>query len=125
MSLSPTVRATLLDDLRLQLLPVADDADPAAAGDAEAWIGGGELYVAIRLCLLARDGRHAPRHGSEAECLFGLLVAYAERGATWAWSAASRCTTRPAWPLLRSIWLWPARRMPFLAQRHGDQRRAL
>ncbi len=75
MSLSPTVRATLLDDLRLQLLPVADDADPAAAGDAEAWIGGGELYVAIRLCLLARDGRHAPRHGSEAECLFGLLVA--------------------------------------------------
>jgi len=73
----PTIRATLLDDLRRQLLPVADDAD----GDAEAWIGGGELYVAIRLCLLARDGRHAPRHGSEAECLFGLLVAaYTERG---------------------------------------------
>jgi len=31
--------------------------------------------VAIRLCLLARDGRHAPRHGSEAEHLFGVLAA--------------------------------------------------
>ncbi len=71
MSPSPTVRAPLLDDLRSQLLPVAGDGD----GDAEAWIGGSELYVAIRLCLLARDGRHAPRHGSEAEHLFGLLVA--------------------------------------------------
>jgi len=41
MPMPSTVRATLLDDLRLQLLPVADDAP--AAGDAEAWIGGGEL----------------------------------------------------------------------------------
>jgi len=81
MSLSPTVRATLLDDLRLQLLPVAADAPADGDSDAEAWIGGGELYVTIRLCLLARDGRHVTRHGSEAECLFGLLVAaYTERG---------------------------------------------
>jgi len=77
MSLSPTIRATMLDDLRRQLLPVADDGD----GDAEAWIGGDELYMAIRLCLLARDGRHDQRHGAEAERLFDALVAYARQDA--------------------------------------------
>ncbi len=75
MALSPIVRTTLLDDLRRQLLPVTADVDPAADGDAEAWIGGDELYVAIRLCLLVRDRRHVTRHGSEAEHLFGVLVA--------------------------------------------------
>jgi len=71
MALSPTIRAPLLDDLRRQL-----QSSPHAEPDD--WIDGDALYVAIRLCLLARDNRHDRRHGGEAEHLFGnLVVAYA------------------------------------------------
>lgn len=55
---------------------------------AESWIDGPELYLLIRLYLLARDGRRDVGHGIEAEGLFGALVAeYARRGA---YAAVSR-----------------------------------
>jgi len=73
----PTVRATMLDDLRLQLQGHSDAGD-----EAEAWIDGDALYVAIRLCLLARDQGRDRRHGGEAEELFGDLTdAYTRQGA--------------------------------------------
>jgi len=73
----PTVRATMLDDLRLQL-----QEHPDAGDEAEAWIDGDALYVAIRLCLLARDQGRDRRHGVEAERLFGdLVAAYARQDA--------------------------------------------
>ena len=42
---------------------------------AGSYLDRNKLYVAIRLCLLVRDRRHVTRHGSEAEHLFGVLVA--------------------------------------------------
>ena len=73
--MSMTARAPLLETLRRQLQWIPDD------DSAESWIDGGELYVLIRLCLLAHDRRRDARHGVEAEGLFGALVAeYARRG---------------------------------------------
>ncbi len=67
----------MLDDLRLQLQGHSDTGD-----DAEAWIDGDALYVAIRLCLLVRDQGCDYRHSVEAEHLFGnLIAAYARQGA--------------------------------------------
>jgi hypothetical protein len=70
-----TTHVSLLDDLRQQLRWTSD------GNRAESWIDGGELYLTIRLCLLARDRRRDTRHGIEAEDLFARLVAeYARRG---------------------------------------------
>ena len=70
-----TTRAPLLENLRQQLQWIPDD------DSAESWIDGGELYLLIRLCLLADDRRRDTGHGIEAENLFGALVAeYARRG---------------------------------------------
>ncbi len=70
-----TAHVPLLDSLRRQLQWTPDD-DSAAS-----WVDGPELYLLIRLCLLARDRRRNSGHGIEAEDLFGALVAeYTRRG---------------------------------------------
>lgn len=82
MSLSSTIRMSLLDDLRQQL---------QGPPDAEAWGAGDDLYVSICLYLLARDGRHDRRHAGETERLFGdstlnnrtTPISYASNGARW------------------------------------------
>jgi len=61
---------------------IADPRHPDTGNEAEAWIDGDALYVAIRLGLVARDQGRDQRHGGEAEHLFSNLVAaYARQGA--------------------------------------------